>query len=156
MNDRIIELIEKLYKDFGSEGLHFSLTLNYERVCSDYKPDKFDADSLIKMKSLIDAVMVKSFNFTIIEEGGKNNSTLEYSPNWYSLKYIFYGENVIYCNFSFSSDYISLNQLPIKYKDERELPGAEANDENIKNLKYLAFTYKKSSVEISNILNKIK
>ncbi len=156
MNDRLLELIDKLYKEFGSDGLNFSLTLNYERVCSDYNPDKFDAESLIKIKSLIDAVMVESFNFTIIEESGKNNSTLEYSPYWYDLKYIFYGKNIIHCEFSFYSSIISLMQLPVKYKDEKSLPEPEATDENIKNLKYLAFTYKKASLEISNILKKIK
>jgi len=95
---------------------------------------------LIKIGILISEQEVESFNFTLIDKEPIDFENMTY---WYTLNYIFYGENDININFNFSSIGLSINQLP---------ENMNLNENHLGKIKKIAYFYKKTSEELYNLL----
>lgn len=151
MKEKIIELVEKLVKDPEFTGLYYSLTINYERLVNDFKPELFNDDGIIKIKSLLDTLVVKSFNFTLIDKvpGSRHDYNLdfEYDRYWYTLNHIFHGKKKIQYQFSFLAQDLSINQLQ---------NSIDFNENQMTNIKELAALYRRSSKEIYEMFEKLK
>ena len=151
MKEKIIELVEKLVKDPEFNGLYYSLTVNYRRLIEDFKPEIFNEDAIIKIKSLLLPLDVKSFNFTLSDKVPASRhdfrSDFDYSRYWYTLNHIFHGKKKIEYQFSFLAKDLSINQLQ---------NSIDINETSILNLKELATLYRRTSKELYEMFEKLK
>lgn len=148
MNKKLLEFILSLYEYENFKGLQYSLTINYNKLVEDFRPEIFDFDALIKIEKLIYGIEVDTFNFTLYDKFPvtRNNKdfNFEYDSYWYSANYIFHGDKSINCDFYFISSGLSLNQLPENVK---------LNEDSILKLMEIASFYKETSKNMYKLLN---
>lgn len=148
MNKKLLEFIIGLYKYEEFKDLQYSLTINFENLVNDFRPEIFDFNSLVKIENLINDREVETFNFTLYEnfpiERNNRDFNFEYDSYWHSVRYIFHGKNEINCQFNFLSQGLSINQLPENVK---------LNEHSVLKLIEIGNFYKETSKKMYNLLN---